>query len=416
MDNYRNSFFLKVIMDGLHLTLDIYHCRRVDLLNNSQQWSDMSDRIRRHQFTVMGQLIHEFEGGGFTGTWLLAESHVAVHTWPEKSGCTIDIYACDVSKSHDEDVKALAFELIAWLEATQYHVQTLHRGQNPTHSDFVCSNAGLHYRGPVLHTHQSPFQRIDVIDSDRYGRSLKLDGILMSTEKDEFMYHEAMVHAPILLAQQPRRLMVIGGGDLGSIREAAKHPQLQRIDLAELDQAVTDLTLEWGTWVSKNLLDDPRIRCTYDDGLKTFQAYSQEELYDVVILDLTDPGVMTNHLYGVNGLQLLQDGMSKGGVLSCHLGLGMEAGDRVEETLRQLAEVFPYVQVYQTMIPSYGGLWLMACASQEPLDWSRVSMYSDWKDLHNKSWTSWTDASIGVHPLVYLQHPLVKEYSCNSVM
>ena len=135
-------------------------------------------------------------------------------------------------------------------------------------------------------TRQSRYQRIDVMDTYDFGRILTLDGYMMLTEKDEFIYHEMMVHLPMAVNPDIRRVLVIGAGDGGTIRELTRYPTIEHIDMVEIDREVVEVCKEYLPQTACKL-EDPRVHIYYEDGLKFVRYHEQE--YDLILVDSTDP-------------------------------------------------------------------------------------------------------------------------------
>ena len=151
-----------------------------------------------------------------------------------------------------------------------------------------------------IYSGKSEFQRIDIFDSLEFGRVLVLDGYTMLTEKDEFMYHEMIVHVPMCAHPNAKRALVIGGGDGGSVRELVRYKDLAHIDLVEIDEEVVGACRKYLPQTAGKL-DDPRVHIHYEDGLKFIRHHEDE--YDVIIVDSTDPfgpgeGLFTREFYG----------------------------------------------------------------------------------------------------------------------
>ena len=158
---------------------------------------------------------------------------------------------------------------------------------------------------------ESGFQRIDVFESPEFGRFLTLDGYMMLTEKDEFIYHEMMVHVPMAVHPRVRNVLVIGGGDGGIVRELVKYPEVERIDLAEIDEQVVTVCRQYLPGVSCGL-EDSRVHIYYEDGMKFVRRKADE--YDLIIVDSTDPfgpgeALFTKEFYGNCYKALREDGI-----------------------------------------------------------------------------------------------------------
>ena len=152
----------------------------------------------------------------------------------------------------------------------------------------------------LLYTAQSEYQRIDIMESYEFGRFLALDGSMMLTEKDEFIYHEMMVHVPMATNPSIRKVLVIGGGDGGTVRELTRYKTIEKIDLVEIDEMVVAACRGYLQQTACKL-DDSRVDIHYEDGLKYIR--DKENEYDLIIVDSTDPfgpgeGLFTKEFYG----------------------------------------------------------------------------------------------------------------------
>jgi len=155
---------------------------------------------------------------------------------------------------------------------------------------------------------KSDFQRIDIFESQEFGRFLTLDGFMMLTEKDEFIYHEMITHVPMAVNPKAKKILVIGAGDGGTVRELVKYEHIERIDMVEIDKMVVDVCREYLPKTA-NKLDDERVHIYYEDGLKFVRSKTNE--YDIVIVDSTDPfgpgeDLFTREFYG-NCFNALKD-------------------------------------------------------------------------------------------------------------
>lgn len=213
----------------------------------------------------------------------------------------------------------------------------------------------------LLASRQSAYQGIDVYDSPAFGRLFRLDGVLMSTEADEFYYHETLVHPALLSQNQPQRVLILGGGDGGSARQALKHGSVQRIEVVELDAEVVALAREYLPGVHGGAFDDPRVVLHIGDGKDFVAACS--ETYDLIVLDLTDPVGAAAPLYTPAFFTDAARCLSPGGCLTLHLGSPVYALPQVAALQAALRKVFPLLRLMLLPIPSYGGMWALAVAS-----------------------------------------------------
>jgi spermidine synthase len=212
-----------------------------------------------------------------------------------------------------------------------------------------------------LEQFKSAFQAIEVHDTVPFGRLFRLDGHFMTSEKDEFFYHENLVHLAALTHPRPERALIIGGGDGGSAEELLKHPSIRSVTLAEIDSAVIDVARRYLGAVHGGALDDPRLTLKVGDGFAYVRAAT--ERFDLIVLDLTDPGGPSELLYTADFYRACAARLNPGGAMTLHIASPIAHPDRIRATLAGLRDAFPLVTPYLTSIPLYGGLWMMACAS-----------------------------------------------------
>ncbi|MCI8432646.1 MAG: polyamine aminopropyltransferase [Lachnospiraceae bacterium] len=216
-----------------------------------------------------------------------------------------------------------------------------------------------------LYSGQSEFQRIDVFQSPELGRFLVLDGFIMLTEKDEFIYHEMIVHVPMAVHPNVKKVLVIGAGDGGAVRELTAYPEIRHIDLVEIDEQVIRVCREFLPRTACRL-DDERVHIHYEDGLKFVR--SREDEYDLIIVDSTDPfgpgeGLFTKEFYGNCYKALKEDGIM---VNQHESPFYEEDATACMRAHKRIVESFPVSRVYQAHIPTYpSGHWLFGFASRK---------------------------------------------------
>jgi spermidine synthase len=221
--------------------------------------------------------------------------------------------------------------------------------------------SGVYFEGTLVERRRTPFQLLEVYDTPELGRIFRLDGFNMTSERDEFFYHENLVHPAAVAHPGPKRALVIGGGDGGSSEELLKHSTLQLVHMAELDPVVIEVAKAQFGKVHRGAFDDPRLKVTVGDGL----AYLRETAvrYDLISMDLTDPVGPSVELYSPATFALARGAMAPGGALTLHVGSPFSHAARVRSTLDNLRSVFRRVTPYFVHIPLYGSIWGFACAS-----------------------------------------------------
>lgn len=215
-----------------------------------------------------------------------------------------------------------------------------------------------------LYSGKSYYQQIEVFDSYEFGRVLVLDGYIMLTEKDEYIYHEMMVHVPMACNPDIRRVLVIGAGDGGTVRELCRYDSITQIDMVEIDEQVVKVCKEYLPQTACRL-EDPRVHIYYKDGLKFVRRV--EDTYDLIIVDSTDPfgpgeGLFTKEFYGNCFTALREHGI----LTNQHESTYYDSyTSMVSRTHRRMRSVFPVAMVYQAHIPTYpSGHWLFGFASK----------------------------------------------------
>lgn len=225
----------------------------------------------------------------------------------------------------------------------------------------------------------SDFQRIDIFDTPAFGRILVLDGYLMLTEKDEFIYHEMITHVPMAVHPHVKDVLVIGAGDGGVIRELTRYPEIERIDLVEIDGEVIEASKEYLPFTSCKM-GDPRVNVYIQDGLKFIRRKKDE--YDLIIVDSTDPfgpgeGLFSREFYGNCFKALHDDGI----MVNQHESPFYEQDAlAMQRAHKRIIESFPFSRIYQAHIPTYpSGHWLFGFSTKK---------YHPLRDLDEARWNA----------------------------
>ena len=230
-----------------------------------------------------------------------------------------------------------------------------------------------------LYSAKSKFQRIDVFEAKEFGRFLTLDGLMMVTEKDEFIYHDMIVHVPMATNPKIQKVLVIGAGDGGTVRELTRYDSIDTIDMVEIDQMVVEACKKYLPQTSSRL-EDPRVKLHFEDGLKFVRE--KENVYDLIIVDSTDPfgpgeGLFTKEFYGNCYKALTAEGIL---VNQHECPYYDDYAVSMKRAHRRICETFPVVKVYQAHIPTYpSGHWLFGFASKK---------FDPVKDLQADQWNA----------------------------
>ncbi|HUN50002.1 MAG TPA: polyamine aminopropyltransferase [Candidatus Sulfotelmatobacter sp.] len=217
----------------------------------------------------------------------------------------------------------------------------------------------------VLHEGRSRFQDIKVLQTAEFGRMLVLDGICQTTERDEFIYHEMMVHVPLFAHGAARRVLIVGGGDGGILEEVLKHP-VERVVLVEIDAEVIAVAREWLAAVCGQAFADPRLALIVGDGAR--YAAETTERFDVVIVDSSDPIGPAEVLFAGPFYGACRRCLAPGGIMVNQNGVPFLQPEELRNACRQLKPIFPHSGFYVVPVPTYyGGCMALAWAAAHDL-------------------------------------------------
>jgi len=228
----------------------------------------------------------------------------------------------------------------------------------------------------VLYEGRSDYQSIRVLDTVPFGRALILDKALQTTETDEFIYHEMMVHPALVSVAQPERVLIVGGGDGGCLRRALQHP-VREVVQVELDRAVVEVCRRYLPQVSSGAFDDPRVRLLFADGYEFVEK--AQEPFDAIIVDLTDPFPPgpSLRLFSAEFYQAARRILKEEGLMVTQSSSPLLLTADLLRIYANLKAVFPLVRVCLAPVPSYPGvLWSFTLASggNDPLALGEATM------------------------------------------
>lgn len=203
----------------------------------------------------------------------------------------------------------------------------------------------------ILYSSQSRFQKIEVVESLDFGRMLVLDGVINLTERDEYVYHEMLVHVPLFSHPNPSKVLIVGGGDGGTAREVLKHEGISRVQQVEIDEEVIAISKEY--FPSLGLaLDHPKVNVLLMDAIEYVRGL--EEKFDVILIDSTDPVInQSEGLFTVPFYRDCVNALTEQGILAAQVGDTYFETNLVLSVVTALKEVFPLVRIYLAPIPSY---------------------------------------------------------------
>ena len=217
----------------------------------------------------------------------------------------------------------------------------------------------------ILFEVDTDHQHLVIFKNALWGTVMALDGVIQTTEKDEFIYHEMMTHVPMLAHGSAKKVLIIGGGDGGILREVLKHEQVESVTQVEIDQQVIDLCVEYLPNHSAGAFDHPKAKIVIADGVEFVNQ--TDARFDVIISDSTDPMGPGEVLFTSRFYQGIKRCLNKGGVFVAQNGVGFMQTDEVVTTFQRLTPLFTQASFYSAAVPTYvGGLMTFAWATDEP--------------------------------------------------
>lgn len=320
---------------GNHILVEFMNCDPHVMNDVAAIERDMVDAARKAGATVINSTFHHFSPWGVSGVVVIQESHLAIHTWPEYGYAAVDLFTCgemDAWISFDHLKECFGSKSYSAIEMKRGSVNLLTRNdfdmtsmrekaaewRNP---EFYTRNVwftdkdedqalSLRFTGEVFYDVQSPFQRVRILESPKYGKFLTLDDMVMTTEKDEFHYHEMISHPAMFTHGNAKNVLVIGGGDGGTVREILRHEGVEKVTMVEIDGEVIKACKEHLPQIAA-AFDNPKLDLKVDDGI-AFIKNAAPQSYDIIIVDGSDPvgpaeGLFSTEFY-TNCFNALKDG------------------------------------------------------------------------------------------------------------
>jgi spermidine synthase len=215
---------------------------------------------------------------------------------------------------------------------------------------------------------QTDFQDLAMVETEEWGTMLLLDGMVMTTDKDEFVYHEMVAHPALFTHPNPEHVLVVGGGDGGVIREILKHPKVKRAVLVDIDDKVIEYSKRYLPQIASGL-DDPRVEVIVNDGF--MHIHDHKNTYDVIMVDSTEPVGPAVQLFTRGFYQGIYDALKEDGLFVAQTDNPWFKADLIRNVNRDVKEVFPIVRTFWANVPTYpSGLWTFTMGSKkyDPLE------------------------------------------------
>lgn len=215
----------------------------------------------------------------------------------------------------------------------------------------------------TFHTEKTDFQQLDMIKTVEFGNMLVLDGMVMTTERDEFVYHEMVTHPALFTHPNPKKVLVVGGGDGGAIREVLKHPSVEKAVLVEIDGKVIEASRKYLPTIAGKL-SDPRVEVIIDDGFMHIAKAKRE--YDVIMVDSTEPVGPAVKLFERGFYQGIYEALTDEGIFVAQTDNPWFKAELIRKVFRDVKEIFPITRLYTANIPTYpSGLWTFTLGSKK---------------------------------------------------
>lgn len=399
---------------GRHVLVEYYDCDPQLLDDVVYIEKSMEMAALKANATLINSAFHHFSPFGVSGVIVIQESHFAIHTWPEYGFASVDLFTCGESvdpwvsfgllkqslkASHESAMEMKRGELRLLskkaLDIKQMRDTKMVDSQIPKRARDIwfterneTTALSLKHDGQKLFEKITPFQKVEVYNTLEYGNMLALDGMVMCTEKDEYVYHEMITHVPMLLHPDPQKMLVIGGGDGGTAREILKHQGVDSIELVEIDDAVVEASKLHLPTISP-AFGHSKLQLKIEDGIKFVKNVSDES-YDLVIVDSTDPvgpseGLFTKDFY-LDVYRIL----TKQGIMVTQSESPRFNQSVFKEIYQCYRDIFGLHQVhcYLAYIPTFPtGMWSFSFCSKgnihpiNDLDQDRVTKFIDENQL-----------------------------------
>lgn len=379
---------------GRHILVEFLNCK-ADVLNDVAAIENaMVEAAQIAGATVINSTFHHFSPYGVSGVVVIQESHLAIHTWPEYRYAAVDLFTCGdtvdpwVSFEHLKQAFEASYSA---LEMNRGSTHILKKGEtvqvkpndaenyDPKNGYKINRNVwftdkddnqalSLRYTGEVLFDERNQFQRVRILDSIAYGKMLAIDDMVMCTERDEHHYHEMISH-PAMQAfesatgKTAKNVLVIGGGDGGTIREICKYQGLEKVTMVEIDEAVVRASKQHLPSIA-SAFDNPKVNLIIGDGIK-FVAEASANTYDVIIVDGSDPAGPAEGLFTKEFYTNCKKALKENGVLVTQGESPMFHSETFVALNRCLKQVFSNSQVHTMLFhaTSYpSGMWSLQMA------------------------------------------------------
>jgi spermidine synthase len=397
---------------GRHLVLDYWDCEAELLDDKGALIQIINDAAEAAGAQVLSTEAHQFDGQGVTAVSVLAESHISIHTWPEFKYAGVDIYTCGVCDP------MLAHALIKErLASSRVKLVELRRGEDDSfdainaRSDVILQRSASagnqkwffedsvpgRRNGKISHgfaieevvvSERTAFQEYSIFDSRLYGRVLALDGIVQFSTTDEYIYHEMLVHPAMFSHPNPKRVLIVGGGDGAALREVLRHnpDQVVMIDIDE--QFVRGAAAHLPS-LNAGAFDDPRLELLFEDASTALPRF--ENCFDLAIIDCNDAVGASEPLFKESFYASVARSLRAGALCSVQAGSMLDT-DFLTQTRQRISAHLGSADCFKLTIPSYHCgeyIFMVASKSQDllELDAATLAKRQSQRGIETKYWS-----------------------------
>ncbi|MGB1018776.1 MAG: polyamine aminopropyltransferase [Chitinophagales bacterium] len=373
---------------GRHILVEYYNCSSEILNDVTIIENSMVEAAKAADATVINSSFHHFSPYGVSGVVVIQESHLAIHTWPEYGYAAVDLFTCgdeinpwicfeylkkafksethsamEINRGQLELLEKKAFNIQGTRDITAPELKIARNVWLTDKNDSIASS--FRHTGEIVFREKTPFQTVEVLDTYAYGKMLVIDKMVMTSEKDEFVYHEMITHPAMLLHKNPKNILVIGAGDGGTIKELFKHSSIEKITMVEIDEAVVNASKAHFPEISKEFAN-PKLELIIGDGIQ-FVKDAKDKTYDIVIIDSSDPVGPAEGLFSETFFANVYRILKQDGIMAAQ----SESPRFNEQACQELFEVYDKVfgtenvHPYLAYIPTYpSGQWAFAFCSK----------------------------------------------------
>lgn len=375
---------------GRHIIVEYYNCSP-ELLNDVVHIEEsMENAAEEAGATIINSTFHHFSPYGVSGVVVIQESHLAIHTWPEYGYASVDLFTCgdtvnpwvsyQMLKEAFEAGHGSAVELsrgeMALLKKKNFDVKSMRDEKSSEDGSPIKTRdvwfterddkiaLSLKHDGK-LYDVQSDYQKVAIYKTQAYGKMLTLDGMVMTTEVDEYVYHEMITHVPLLTHPNPKRVLIIGGGDGGTAREVLKHDGLEEVVMVEIDDKVIEASKLHLPSIAE-ALEHPKLNLIVDDGIK-YVNDAADGSFDLVIVDSTDPVGPAEGLFTVDFYKEVYRILGDDGIMITQSESPRFNSKVFKEIYQTYRGIFGQdkVHCYLAYIPTYPtGMWSFSYSSK----------------------------------------------------